>query len=198
MNIYLEIFGYIGTALVIVSMTMSSLLKLRIFNICGSVISLIYAIICNTWPIALMNFCLIAINLYHTIRQLRQKHAFDHTTAQLRDATVQYFLSHNAADIEKAFPGYQTAAAEEQVHLLFAGSEIAGIFVGQQEENVLHLSLAYVLPRYRDSALGHFLFPLLQEQGAKRLIAPVASAEYTRYLMKLGFAPEDDQLKKEL
>ena len=45
MDIYLEIVGYIGTILVVVSMMMSSLTKLRIVNICGSIISTVYAII---------------------------------------------------------------------------------------------------------------------------------------------------------
>ena len=38
MNILLEIFGYIGTAFIILSMTMKSMNKLRVFNIIGSVI----------------------------------------------------------------------------------------------------------------------------------------------------------------
>lgn len=73
MDIYLEIFGYIGTALVILSMLMTSMLKLRIINMCGGLISLIYAILRNTWPVAVMNFCLISINLFQTIREIRQK-----------------------------------------------------------------------------------------------------------------------------
>ena len=73
MDIYLEIFGYIGTALVIVSMMMTSMLKLRIINMCGGLISLIYAVLRNTWPVVVLNFCIIGINLFQTIRQLRQK-----------------------------------------------------------------------------------------------------------------------------
>ena len=44
MNIYLEIFGYIGTFLVILSMIMSNIKKLRIINILGSIITVIYSI----------------------------------------------------------------------------------------------------------------------------------------------------------
>lgn len=73
MDIYLEIFGYIGTVLVVLSMLMTSMLKLRIINMCGGLISLIYAILRNTWPVAVMNFFIITINLVQTIRQLRQK-----------------------------------------------------------------------------------------------------------------------------
>jgi hypothetical protein len=67
MNVYLEIFGYIGTALVIISMMMKSINKLRIFNVAGSVISTIYSIIVGAWPIVVMNVSLIAINSYHLI-----------------------------------------------------------------------------------------------------------------------------------
>ncbi len=74
-NIYLEIFGYIGTALVVISMMMTSITKLRIVNMSGSVISAIYAGICGTWPIVVMNVCLFAINGFHLIREARAKGA---------------------------------------------------------------------------------------------------------------------------
>ena len=73
MNIYLELFGYLGTTLVIVSMMMTSLTKLRILNISGSVISTIYSIIIHAYPIVLMNCCLILINLFHLIKDYINK-----------------------------------------------------------------------------------------------------------------------------
>ena len=75
MNIYLEIFGYAGTALIVISMLMTSVNKLRIFNISGSVISMIYAILCSTWPVALLNLCLIVINAGQLIRSRRMDRA---------------------------------------------------------------------------------------------------------------------------
>ena len=68
MNVYLEIFGYIGTALVITSMMMKSLNKLRVFNIAGSIISMLYSIATSAWPIVIMNAFLICINTYHLVR----------------------------------------------------------------------------------------------------------------------------------
>lgn len=67
-NIMLEAFGYLGTILVVMSMMMSSVTKLRIINMSGSVISAIYAAICGTWPIVVMNVCLFIINGTHLIR----------------------------------------------------------------------------------------------------------------------------------
>ena len=68
MNIYLEIFGYIGTALVVASMLMTSVAKLRILNICGSVISAIYSLIIGAYPIMIMNTALVTINIAQLIR----------------------------------------------------------------------------------------------------------------------------------
>ena len=73
MNIYLEIFGYIGTALIISSMMMKSINKLRILNISGSVISVIYSILSNTWPVVLLNGALIAVNVSQLIKANIQK-----------------------------------------------------------------------------------------------------------------------------
>ena len=68
MNVYLEIFGYIGTVLVILSMTMKSINKLRAVNIAGGTISTIYSAIISAWPIVIMNICLISINSYHLVK----------------------------------------------------------------------------------------------------------------------------------
>ncbi len=73
--IYLEIFGYMGTALVLLSMMMTKLSLLRIFNICGSVISGIYSYLSGAMPVVLLNVGLIAINLTQLIiENSRKKH----------------------------------------------------------------------------------------------------------------------------
>lgn len=68
-NYYLEAFGYLGTALVIISMMMSNITKLRLFNICGAVISAIYSIIIGAWPIVLLNVVLTLIHIYHLTKE---------------------------------------------------------------------------------------------------------------------------------
>lgn len=77
MNPYLELFGYLGTGLVLMSMAMTSLVKLRIFNMAGSVISLIYALVIATWLVALLNAGMIAINSVQLLRyyRIRKKEA---------------------------------------------------------------------------------------------------------------------------
>lgn len=73
MNVYLEIFGYIGTALVLVSMAMTSITKLRVINLAGSVVSMIYAAFCSAWPVVLLNFGLALINIIKLSRMAHEK-----------------------------------------------------------------------------------------------------------------------------
>ena len=71
MNVYLELFGYLGTGLVLLSMMMTSVLWLRTVNLAGSAISMIYAVLTSTWPVALLNLGLIIINGMQILRLKR-------------------------------------------------------------------------------------------------------------------------------
>ncbi len=67
-KIALEIFGYLGTGLVIVSFFMKDIKWLRAINMGGGIISLIYALCVNTMPVVVLNSVLIAINGYQLFR----------------------------------------------------------------------------------------------------------------------------------
>ena len=75
MNIYLELFGYLGTAMVLVSMMMSSLFWLRCLNISGSVINVVYAALTGAWPVVVLNAGLILINTVQLCRLKANDHA---------------------------------------------------------------------------------------------------------------------------
>ena len=60
----LELYGYIGSVLVVVSLLMASVVKLRIFNTLGCIVSGSYALIIGSLPLCLMNGALIFINAY--------------------------------------------------------------------------------------------------------------------------------------
>ncbi len=92
-HILLEAFGYLGTILVVVSMMMTSVTKLRIVNMSGSVISAIYAAICGTWPIVVMNVCLFVINGFQLIKSDRAKKA-----AENQEKKENAGISHSDAE----------------------------------------------------------------------------------------------------
>ena len=72
-KIALEIFGYIGTGLVLLSFVMRDIKWLRAVNMAGGLISLIYAICVNTMPVVVLNSSLILINGIQLMRILREE-----------------------------------------------------------------------------------------------------------------------------
>lgn len=56
-----------------ISMMMTSVEKLRWFNMAGSVISMIYGAVCGTWPVVFLNAGLIIIHLVQIFRLYRKK-----------------------------------------------------------------------------------------------------------------------------
>lgn len=68
MNVYLEIFGYVGMVLVLVSMMMTSLKLLRVLNMTGAVICATYGMLTNTWPTAILNLGILIIQIVQLIR----------------------------------------------------------------------------------------------------------------------------------
>ncbi len=73
MHILLELFGYLGTALVLISMMMTSVKRLRVLNLSGAMICAIYGALTQTWPTMVLNVSLIVIQSVQLIRLYRQK-----------------------------------------------------------------------------------------------------------------------------
>ena len=66
-----ELFGYLGSVLVLVSMLMTSVVRLRVINLIGSAIFAAYAILIRSYPTALLNGCLVGVNIYQLLRLRR-------------------------------------------------------------------------------------------------------------------------------
>lgn len=163
MNIYLEIFGYFGTALVIISMMMTSLIKLRIFNMSGALVSLIYAVCVNTWPVAVLNACLFCINFVQTVRELRGKEEIVATKAPKGDSAATHFMNVWKADFEKCNPDRNLQAIwRDNAHILYVGEKAIGfLIVGEEGEEDY---LLYLSPKHRNKKTQASALALLAQQ----------------------------------
>ncbi len=197
LKILLEIFGYIGTALVIISMLMTSVVKLRVINICGSVISMVYALVGGALPIVVMNAALIVINVVQLIRMNTPKITFTRVKASLNESSVKHFLAYNDEDTRKYFPEYTLEENKNyEVHLALIGCEAVGIIIGEREEETLHIILDYSIPKYRDLSVSTFLFEKLKEDGTETLTASASVPEHRKYLIRMGFSDSEITMTK--
>ena len=162
----IEAIGYLGSALVLVSFLMTSVVKLRVVNAIGSTIFAVYALIIRSYPTALMNVCLLLINLYF-LWKLRNK-APNYRLLRLRpdESFVGYFLDSYGKDIAACFPGRELKRGQQDLALMVChGTEPAGLLLGTKRDGVVDVALDYSTPAYRDSSVGRYLLEHLPEQG---------------------------------
>ncbi len=164
--IWFEIFGYIGTALVLASMMMTKLSMLRIFNVCGSVISAIYAYLSGAMPVVLLNLGLIIINGVQLIREQIRKKQFSVSHIEQGDAILNEFLNTHSEDIERRFPEYSLNVGDGSIiYMIYSGNEPIGLFIGREDEGSLHISFGYSASGYKYSEVVLRFMTELKEHG---------------------------------
>ena len=196
MDLYLELFGYLGTALVILSMMMSSVVRLRIINISGGIISMIYAILTHTMPVVVLNATLICINAFQIVRFYRGRTLFCATPVRSGDAALSRLVSVAAGDLERYFPdAARDIERATDAYIIFSQTRAVGVFAAVREGERMQVLIDYVLPEYRDLSVARYLFPTLKAAGIRTLVASSCPlAEHRRYLFKMGFSPSDGEL----
>jgi len=68
-----EWIGYIASVFVAISITIKGGIYFRIFNLTGSICFLIYGFFLKSWPIVIINFYGIGINIFHMIKLIKEK-----------------------------------------------------------------------------------------------------------------------------
>lgn len=199
MNQWIEWVGYAASLLVAVSLTMRSVLRLRIFNLIGSLCFTVYGALIGAYPVALVNAAIVVINIYYLAEMLRKQTYFSCVDAEADSGYVQAFLAFHAADIKRFFPDWSYRPEPGQVRwLILRDAQPVGLFVGAPDgRGGLQVQLDYVIPGYRDLKPGLFLYSQqagrFRELGVDHLYSATASEAHRGYLLQMGFAPRTAQ-----
>ena len=187
-KVLIEAFGYLGSALVLVSFLMVSVFKLRVVNSIGSIIFTIYAFIIHSYPTAIMNACLVMINIYYLVKMSNTNKNYDLVKSDKGDSLLKYTLDKYKDDILKCFPGTDMEFASANTgYVVCHEGKPAGVMLGELKDGVLEILLDYSIPEYRDFSIGQFLFSKLPEDGIKTLTYRGSDENHKAYLAKTGF-----------
>ena len=193
----IEGIGYLGSLLVLVSMLMTSVFKLRVINTIGSCIFTVYALIIHSYPTALMNFCLVLINLHFLWKMSRMDRDFDLVKTGKGDAFLRYFIDSRREDIRACFPGISLDFSDAtDAYIVCCKGLPVGVTVGEASGDALNLVLDYTIPEYRDFSVGRFLNAELKKQGIRKLCYGGPVEFHLPYLQKLGYVKNGELYEK--
>ena len=191
----LELFGYLGSFLVLISMLMTSVVRLRIINLIGSAVFAAYAILIRSYPTALLNGCLVLINLYHLLKLRKSTgNSYEFQRLGAGEGFAEWFLRKYGDDIKRYFPALNPEQAKNaEGFAVFYENQAAGILLGKQKENEFEILLDYTTPAYRDCSVGGYLYSELPSCGISRLSCAADSPEHVQYMEKMGFTLQKNQ-----
>ena len=196
---WIEMIGYLGSLLVLVSFLLTSVVKLRIVNTIGSIIFAVYAFIIRSYPTAVMNICLVGINLYQLWKATKSVKAYELAETDTEDGLLRYLLDTYRKDMENIFPGLSLEPLDaDKAYVVFHEGKPVGITLGTLKEGELDLLVDYSIPQYRDCSIGQFLYDRLREKGVTRAVYSGSTENHLDYLERLGFVPEDGRYVKNL
>ncbi|WP_062381037.1 hypothetical protein [Demequina pelophila] len=209
MDTLLEVIGWIGSILVVASLTQARVWRFRWMNLAGSLIATAYNAIFGIWPYFAMNLAIVFINIYWLIRLSRERHdaaVFGVLELDPADPYLQHLLTVHAKDIAKCEPRFAADAmagsGRRRTYLVVRGDEAVGVVaVRDQGDGVGRLELDWVKPRFRDFTPGEFVHResgILTKAGFRRLEVEVHEGTDRDYLERMGFAQQGERLVKAL
>jgi hypothetical protein len=189
-----ELVGYVGSALIVISLTRTSLLKFRLFGLAGSMTFLIYSLLIGAYPIAIVNVVIIGIHLWF-IRNLLSGAQEFFTILHVRGDSryLQYFLDFYRSEIDRYQPEFAYEPTEPQITVFILRDAVpAGLFIGgAHDDGSIEVKLDFAVPAYRDFKAGAFLYStrsgIFEDSAFDTAWTASGTKEHIAYLERLDF-----------
>jgi hypothetical protein len=191
-----QIIGYVGSALIVVSMTRTSILKLRLFGLAGSATFLVYSLLIGAYPIAVVNVVIIGVHVWF-LRDLLANRDEYFTVLDVRPDSryLAHFLEFYDSEIRRYQPEFSYEASDdERAAFVLRDLVPAGLFIGRPcDDHSMQVELDFVIPQYRDFKIGDFLYStksgVFTDPKCDRAWSYGDAKEHAAYLQRMGFEP---------
>ncbi len=193
-----ELIGYTASALVVLSLTMTSVVRLRMVSLCGSVTFFVYGALIDSVPIMITNGSIAIINVWFLRKEFAsgRPHGRDLGVSHIRADSpfLADFVAFHLIDIHRFQPDFHLPKGDDVVTLLLNRDGLpAGLLIGRRQGSTLTIDLDYVLGPYRDSRLGRWLYgpgaAVFRADGIAELRSAGTTDTHRKYLERVGFRP---------
>ncbi len=194
----MELVGYVASALVVASLAMTSVVRLRIVSLVGSVVFVVYGALLPSIPIIITNAAVAGLNIWFLRKEFAPNRDLGAVPIAPDAPFLLDFLRSHATDIATFHPEFDAPDPGDFALVLTRDGLPAGALIGRPDGTTLHLRLDYVMHAYRDSRIGQWLYGrgtrVFTEAGFDRLVARPTSPELASYLMNVGFESTQSEL----
>lgn len=204
---WLEIVGWTGSALVILSLIVANVRHFRILNLTGALLATFYNILLSIWPYMAMNAAISIIDVYW-LGRLRKDQKSGDKTYEVMDLTgtsdlVKRFTNRHREEIVKFYPHFSEKSVFEHLadHLLltvFYRDEMVGtVIIKKQADGAGEVYLDYVTTAYQDYKCSEVVYKkadLLKQYGLSTLFIAEGTFTDSKHFIKAGFKNAADKL----
>jgi len=189
-----ELIGYLGSGLVVASLSMKSILRLRLVGLAGAVAFFTYGMLIGAYPIAITNLVIIAIHSYFLRQLFGSKPVF--TVLEVRQGSryLEHFIDHYIDDIRQEFlPGFHYEPKPERYRAFILRDMVpTGLFICDLDgTDTAKVQLDYVIPAYRDLKVARFLYSassaVFSDPAITHVESPPGTRQYNEYLLRMGY-----------
>ena len=200
---WIEWFGYAASVVVAISLTMSSIVKLRWLNLTGATMFSVYGFVIGAWPVGFLNLFIVAINIMYLSRLYRTRDDFRVMRWTGGNEFLEHFIDYHRQEIERFFPRFDaTRLAGSVVYCLVRNASPIGLLIGRGDaKGRFEIDLDYVGPQYRDFRMGSFLYrqnDFFRSQGYSAFRAKATGSAHDTYLERMGFVRREGEFSKTL
>ncbi len=189
-----ELVGYLASSLVVLSLVMASVLRLRIIGFIGATVFATYGLLIGSIPVIVTNVAIILVHGYHLTRILRDRSAdsyFEVIRWPVSGVYLPRFLAFHADDITRSQPAFEGLRDDHLAWVILRDAVPVGVVLARHDgSGTATINLDYVIPEHRDFKAGTTLFDSCQVFAADGITEVVATADtdvHRRYLEKMGF-----------
>jgi hypothetical protein len=193
----IEFVGYLASIIIMTSMLMSSILRLRLVNLFGSSTFAVYGFAIGALPVGILNTFIALINITYLYKAYTRKEYFKILEVRRENKYLLAFLDFYNKEIVKYFPGFKYVQGMNTItFFVLRNMAVSGIFLAREvAPNTLYIGLDFVIPEYRDFKLGNYIYNknlnFFIGKGYNKLCTISLNQSHQKYLKKMGFHEEE-------
>lgn len=189
----LEWIGYIASALIAISLSTKSIIRLRWLNLIGAAIFAVYGLLIGALPIFFMNLFISIMDIYYLFDIYSKKANIELIRVDSNNLYFNKLAEYYKDDILKYFPNFtETHFVDSKNYIVMRNATIAGLFCYRNSKpKQVEVVLDYVLREYRDFKNGKFVYEEiseeLKESGHSGFVVFSPGKKHLKYLKKMNF-----------